>query len=187
MLEFLRQNSAAANIGDCARLVRFFDSDDDGYLSYSDFIQIVLPCDDNMMRAQVQQRPYSRVGRHDALPYDIESSLVRLFQHEVDFIRRMNTLVKELCARPDYSPYAAFRTVDRHNEGMINMHNLQDFFRSFGNYLTEQETFAIVRRIDTDGDARVGFEEFADFFTVQVNQDASLMGSREVGEGRLCK
>lgn len=38
VLEFLRQNSAAANIGDCARLVRFFDSDEDGYLSYSDFI-----------------------------------------------------------------------------------------------------------------------------------------------------
>ena len=30
VLEFLRQNSAAANIGDCARLIRFFDSDEDG-------------------------------------------------------------------------------------------------------------------------------------------------------------
>ena len=51
VLEFLRANSAAAGIGDCARLVKFFDSDEDGYLSYADFIQIVLPCDDNMMRA----------------------------------------------------------------------------------------------------------------------------------------
>ena len=38
ILEFLRENSASANIGDCARLVRFFDSDEDGFLSYSDFI-----------------------------------------------------------------------------------------------------------------------------------------------------
>lgn len=78
----------------------------------------------------------------------------------------MNCLVKELCAQPDYSPYAAFRTVDRYNEGSIHMNNLQDFFRGFGNYLTEQETFAVVRRIDTDGDARLNFEEFADFFSV---------------------
>eukprot|EP00353_Schmidingerella_taraikaensis_P004917 CAMPEP_0185579734 /NCGR_PEP_ID=MMETSP0434-20130131/15382_1 /TAXON_ID=626734 ORGANISM="Favella taraikaensis, Strain Fe Narragansett Bay" /NCGR_SAMPLE_ID=MMETSP0434 /ASSEMBLY_ACC=CAM_ASM_000379 /LENGTH=49 /DNA_ID=CAMNT_0028197823 /DNA_START=554 /DNA_END=703 /DNA_ORIENTATION=+ len=49
------------------------------------------------------------------------------------------------------------------------MNNLQDFFRGFGNYLVEQEVFAIVRRIDTDGDARLSFEEFADFFSTQVN------------------
>lgn len=36
--EFLRENSAAASIGDCARLVRFFDSDEDGILSFADFI-----------------------------------------------------------------------------------------------------------------------------------------------------
>lgn len=49
------------------------------------------------------------------------------------------------------------------------MANLQDFFRGFGNYLVEQEVFAIIRRIDTDGDARLSFEEFADFLTIQVN------------------
>ena len=58
--------------------MRFFDSDEDGYLSYSDFIQSVLPCDDNFLRSQVQRRPYSRVGRFDALPYDMEMGLVRL-------------------------------------------------------------------------------------------------------------
>jgi len=53
VLEFLRENSAQANIGDASRLVRFFDSDEDGYLSYGDFIQIVLPCDNNALRAEV--------------------------------------------------------------------------------------------------------------------------------------
>jgi len=38
MLAFLRENGAAVAIGDCARLVRFFDSDEDGFLSYADFI-----------------------------------------------------------------------------------------------------------------------------------------------------
>jgi len=96
----------------------------------------------------------------------METSLVRLLQHEIDFIRRMNALVKDLHAQADFSTYAAFRTIDRYNEGAININNLQDFFRSFGNYLVEQEVFAIVRRIDMDGDARITFEEFADFLTV---------------------
>ena len=95
--------------------------------------------------------------------------MVKLLQNEIDFIRRMNALQKDLEFRPDYSPYAAFRTIDRYSEGNINMANLQEFFRAFGNYLVETELFAIVRRIDTDGDGRINFEEFADFFGVQVN------------------
>lgn len=79
-----------------------------------------------------------------------------------------------LTSRVDYSPFAAFRTVDRYDEGTITIENLQDFFRSFGNYLIEAEIFAIIRRIDTDGDARLCFDEFADFFTSQVNVETAL-------------
>lgn len=50
---FLRENSAPASMHDCARLVSFFDSDHDGYLSYADFIQIVLPCDNKLLRLDV--------------------------------------------------------------------------------------------------------------------------------------
>jgi Ca2+-binding EF-hand superfamily protein len=76
--QFLTDNGFQGRIGDCAKLVRFFDSDGDGILSYQDFIQMILPCDDNYMRAEVQRRPYSRVGRFDALPIEMEMGLVRV-------------------------------------------------------------------------------------------------------------
>lgn len=127
------------------------------------------------MRAEVQRRPYSRVGRFDALPYDMEMGLVRLLQHEIDFIRRMNMLVKDIEQQPDFSTYAAFRTVDRFGEGSVHVANLQDFFRGFGCYLVDTEVFAVIRRIDTDGDARLSYEEFAEFLSSQVNVEASLL------------
>ena len=86
--------------------------------------------------------------------------LVRLLQCEIDFIRRMNMLEADLARRPDYSPFSAFRTVDRYQDGSINTTNLQNFFRQFGNYMVEQECFAIIRRVDTDGDGVLTFEEF---------------------------
>lgn len=175
IVKFLQENGCTKTIGECARLVRFFDSDEDGIISYADFIQMVLPCDDNLMRSQVQKRPYNRVGRFDAMPYDEESGLVTLLRHEIDFIVRMNRFVRELSCRPDYSAYAAFRTIDRYEEGAINVANLQDWFRQFGNYLSEQEVFAIIRRIDTDGDAKLSFEEFAEFFKSSVNAEAPLI------------
>lgn len=68
--------------------------------------------------------------------------------------------MKDLERQPDYSIQAAFRTIDVHNEGNLNQHNLSDFFRSHGIYLVPNEIFAIIRRIDVDGDARINFKEF---------------------------
>jgi len=94
---FLKENGAIGiGVGDCAKLLRFFDSDEDGYIAYSDFIQIVLPCDNNLLRAQCQKRPYSRVGRFDSLPFEEESGLTRLLQMEIDLIKRVEVLVREL-------------------------------------------------------------------------------------------
>ena len=42
--------------------------------------------------------------------------------------------------------------------------------------MVEQETFAIIRRVDTDGDGVLTFDEFQDFFTNQVNQEAAMVG-----------
>ena len=44
--EFLKGNGClGVGIGDCAKLLRFFDSDCDGQMSYNDFLQMVLPCE----------------------------------------------------------------------------------------------------------------------------------------------
>jgi Ca2+-binding EF-hand superfamily protein len=78
-------------------------------------------------------------------------------------IFRIETLLRDLQRCPDFSAHAAFRAVDRYEEGRITKDILIDFFRQFGNYLSEEEVYAIIRRIDTDGDARIGFPEWADF------------------------
>ena len=46
--------------------------------------------------------------------------------------------------------------------------------RSQGARLIDREIFAIIRRIDTDGDAKISFEEFADFFCSQVNMETPM-------------
>jgi hypothetical protein len=38
-------------------------------------------------------------------------------------------LVRDLERCPDYTPHAAFRTIDRYEEGKINKQILSDFFR----------------------------------------------------------
>ena len=54
--------------------------------------------------------------------------------------------------------------MDKFGLGKVSEVDLQDFLRSCGARLIEREVFAIIRRIDTDGDAKICYPEFADFF-----------------------
>jgi len=124
---------------ECAALVRFFDSDSDGALSFQDFLQIVLPCEDNLLRNVVCDRPAFRVSRYDSLPYDIERSFKDLVMSELALYRRLECLRKELESRFDYSTLAAYRTVDKNNDGNINIKNIGSYLRACGHYAQDKE------------------------------------------------
>lgn len=72
--------------------------------------------------------------------------------------------------RYDYTTYAAFRAIDKYNEGNINTYNLSVFLKNNGYFATERELLAIIRRIDTDGDAKLSYSEFADFLRSTENR-----------------
>lgn len=78
-------------------------------------------------------------------------------------MRRQDVLKREVEVRYDYTVGAAYRSIDRHNDGAINMHNLGAFLRQCGHFAPEPELLSIIRRIDTDGDARLNFNEWTDF------------------------
>jgi len=45
---------------------------------------MLLPCEDNLLRRIVQERPSYRVGRYDYLPRDIEGALTSVIERELD-------------------------------------------------------------------------------------------------------
>jgi len=121
------------------------------------------PCEDNFLRNVTLDRPSGRVGRYDSLPRDIELAIVAVLEGEIDLQRRLEDLKRELELQYDYSPFAAFRSVDRYNSGRIDTVNAGSFLRQQGHYASEMELLAIIRRIDTDGDAIINYSEFAEF------------------------
>ena len=54
----------------------------------------------------------------------------------------------------------AYAEIDDWGYGYIDGKNLKNFLRKHGYLADEGELMAIIRRMDTDGDARVGKEEF---------------------------
>lgn len=161
---FLRDNSVYhVSESEAYQLVSFFDSNGNGRLSFQEFLQMFLPCEDNFLRNVTLDRPSGRVGRYDHLPRDIELAITAVIEGEIDLQRRLEGLKREMELQYDYSPFAAFRSVDRYNSGRIDSVNTGSFLRQNGHYASEMELLAIVRRMDTDGDATVNYNEFAEF------------------------
>jgi hypothetical protein len=77
--------------------------------------------------------------------------------------------------RFDFNNYASFKHIDRDGDGVIDTYNLSNFLKNNGHYASEREVLNIIRRIDTDGDAKLNYEEFADFLKLSVNSSSSMM------------
>ena len=50
--DFLRGNGHSYGLADVTHLVRYFDIDGDGALNYTEFLQMILPCDNLTLRSQ---------------------------------------------------------------------------------------------------------------------------------------
>jgi Ca2+-binding EF-hand superfamily protein len=124
---------------------------------------MLLPCEDNLLRNMTLDRPSRRIARFEHLPRDIELAMVNVLEKEIDLQRKLEVLKRELQVQYDYSPLAAFRSIDRYNSGLMTTVNTGAFLRQNGHYASEMELLAIIRRVDTDGDASVDYKEFAEF------------------------
>lgn len=161
---FLRDNGIFhVSESEAYNLVAFFDADGNSRLSFDEWVQMNLPCEDNYLRDRTMARFAPALLRHEALPRDIELAMCDVIEKEIALQRTLESLKNDLAGCIEYTPGAAHATVDVYRTGLLNTVNVADFLRSQGCYLSELELVAIVRRIDTNGDCSITLGEFADF------------------------
>lgn len=163
ILTFLRENGFSEETeADTYYLMKFFDVDDDQKLNYTEFLTLVLPCDNAKLRNEIILRPNFYVGLLDYLPKSIEYELCKLFVKEIAFHRRTEKIKQELACKPDFDNKAGFKAIDDWNYNYIDFSNLKRFLKSSGHISTNKELSAIIRRLDLNADSRLSLEEFAE-------------------------
>ena len=125
-------------------------------------MQILLPCEDQYLRGTASQRPTYNVSRYDRLVPSLEREVVSLFEREINFHVRVEKLKRDLALRYDWTPVAAFNTVDSQREYRLNHRNIQSFLRLNGFIATDGEVISVIRRIDSDGDNLITLDEWSD-------------------------
>lgn len=161
---FLRDRySYCATISECDHLVKFFDSDNDGVLSLSDFQQMLLTCEDNYTKDVAIGRYPMRVGRFDRLPADIEFQLQSIIDGELALMREIESLKRILSFGSDYSAVRAFDTVQY--AGKIDSISLRQFLDRCLAYALPSDIQSMIRRIDLDGDQLLTLSEWETFLS----------------------
>jgi Ca2+-binding EF-hand superfamily protein len=138
---------------DCQYIINYFDIDGDGALSYTEFMQMILPCDNLHLRSEASQR---MTGKYDPrmgrLAPSVERSLTDFLEREINLHLKTEGIKVNMKGRYDWNLNAAFSCCDTTQEGYLNGRNIQTFLRLNGHFASDEEIIAIVRRMDADAD-----------------------------------
>lgn len=125
---FLKDNECPQHSSeDCRLLIRYFDSGDGSKLSYNDFLQALLPCDDSYLRAACTQRPNYYVSRYSFLPLRVERGLANLLAREITLQKILEKLKRKLEVQYDFDMKGCFKAIDDWGYNYIDEKNLKRF------------------------------------------------------------
>lgn len=154
--DFLGQKSSEFENEDFYLLVRQYSSGLNGRLSFDDFTQLVLPSTKLYTRDLVLKRYVYRESK------SYEISLKLLIEKELTLQREIENIKAKLKSNSGFSIRKAFLSFDRDEKGYIREADITDFARRFGRYINEEELDCFLRRVDTQDDGIITFEEFLD-------------------------
>lgn len=153
ILDFLYSNGVRHfTVRDCQLLVQYFDIDQDNMLSFTEFMQMILPCDNLQLRSEASQREPISLQPNGRLNEQVEKYLTDFFEQEVQFHSSLFNLKQELHTRFDWNMRDAFNYIDVTQDGFINHRNIQIFLKDQGFYANDEHLIAIIRRLDSDAD-----------------------------------
>ena len=157
IVDFLRRHSIFCGSFEAQQIIYHYDADLSGTLSYSEFVNLVVSERNVILRNSSLSTSYRSIL---PVPYDVEFSFVRLLEKELDFVKTLNSAIRELNLRYDFNVLDAFRSVDVYGIDNLNTDAIRKFL--IRNFITpsESDLANIVKRLDVDRDYRVTYTEF---------------------------
>lgn len=114
------------------------------------------------MRNVTLDRSHKAIAKLEILPGDIAEGITSVFEKEIDFSKRLEQLRRELAAC-GASALHTYRLMDRQHSAVVDTVNLGAFLGAHGKNFDDMQLLAIIRRIDTNGDATIDLNEWTEF------------------------
>ena len=136
-------------------IILFFDQDYDNTLSYSELINLI-------QSEKILKRPLNKFQLKDKIPYNVEYSLIKLLEKEVDLVRNIIYKLKDIKCRYDFNIHNLFHLMKYFNT--ITNNSLKNFLNKNEISYIESDIKNIIKRLDLNKDGVVDYCEFHAFF-----------------------
>ena len=145
ILNFLKCKGIFANEAEVNFLIQCYDQDGDGSLSYTEFL--------NLIQSEKSLRKSNSNSCDNKLSFNIEYSLSKLLEKEIDLSRNIMNLLNDLRCRCDYNACDIFNSLKSYNS--ITPESLKCFLdKNCASYL-DSDVRAMMKRMDSNCDGRV--------------------------------
>jgi Ca2+-binding EF-hand superfamily protein len=154
IIDFLNYKEIYTNECEISLLIFFYDQDNDGSLSYPEFL--------NLIQSEKSIIKTNRNSNIKELPYNIEYSLGTLLEKEIELSRKLIPLLEELRNRNDFNIHNIFHLIKGYSS--ITPQNLRDFLLKNKANFIQDDVKSIMKRLDINHDGRIDLCEFHSFF-----------------------
>lgn len=179
--QFFSENLISTSDAKVQELIRHYDLDNDGLLSYKEFMDIVLPLEHPNLRAFVTQKECFDISPEEYLSYECEAALVDLLSSEISLMGEVMP-EKITLQKAGLDAESIVCMVDSQQKREINFENLRDFLHDAGLMPYDAEIVACLRRLDRDEDGAVDIDEMVRF----LSRFKSYEEVEETSNRRIC-
>lgn len=181
---FLRENHYHETLQNISSLIQHYDQDKSTELSYTEFLEIVLPREHPELRAFVTQREGFEIKKEDQLSSQTESALAELIEEEIALFSELSRYKKKMDVS-SLNSKKIVEMVDTDQSQCINFNNLKAVIEEVGVVPFDYELIAFLKRVDRDDDGVLNVEEFQNFLDLFTPASApELKHSQEYERSR---
>ena len=153
LINFLRIKGIYCTEEEASLIILFYDQDYDNALSYQEFIKIIQS--DKIVKESLNKSP------KDKMPFNVEYSLSKLLEKEVELSRNIIYALQDIKCRYDFNIHNLFHSLKYFNS--ITGESLVIFLERNGISYLESDIKSIKKRLDLNKDGIIDFCEFHAF------------------------
>ena len=112
IVEFLRVNSVYCSYNEARFIIFFYDSDRDGSLNYAEFLNFILSDKNYSLKKMAERLGFTS---RPTLPFDVEYSISKLFERELDLVRSLELALNDVRARYDFNVYDLYSSIQSYS------------------------------------------------------------------------
>ena len=150
IVDFLKNKGIYASQEEAKFIILFYDQDFDGVLTYPEFISLV------QSEKSIHKSP--NFSPNDCLSYNVDRSLGKVLEKELELSRMVLYILKDLKSRYDFNIHDLYHSLKSWN--FITSDSIRNFLEKNGFSYLESDIKSIIKRMDLNKDGKIDLGEF---------------------------